>query len=86
MQMQPCAQQQTNARNGVRGDAILAVPDGSLVLNIKVVHTPVQTNLNGTTSPASAEIDGAAALGAKTSRTQRTVTTLTEAPTGMRQS
>ena len=62
MQMQPGARRHTKARNGARGDAILAMPDGLLVLDVKVVHAPAQTYLTGAPGfGSSAEVDGAAA-------------------------
>ena len=62
MQMQPGVRRHTKARNGARGDAILAMSDGLLVPDVKVVHAPVQMSLTG--APAfgsSVEVDDVAA-------------------------
>ena len=62
MQMQPGARRHAKERNGARGDAILAMPDGLLVLDVKIVYAPAQTYLTGTPAfGSSAEVDGATA-------------------------
>ena len=62
MQMQPGARRHTKACNGARGDTVLAMPDGLLVLDFTVVHAPAQTYLTGTPAFASsAEVDDAPA-------------------------
>ena len=50
------------AREDARGDALLAMPKGMLVLDVNIVHAPAVAFLGGTVATgSSADVDGAAA-------------------------
>jgi hypothetical protein len=62
MQMQPGVRRHEQAREDARGDALLAMTNGMLVIDVNVVHAPSQSYLEGTVRRGSAaEVDGAAA-------------------------
>ena len=57
-----CSQAYENARENARGDALLAMPEGMLVIDVNVVHALAVTYLQGTVAAGkSAEVDDAAA-------------------------
>ena len=61
--MQPGVRRHENAREDARGDALLAMPEGMLVLDVNVVHAMAVTYLQGTVAAGkSAELGGAAAV------------------------
>ena len=62
LQMQPGVRRHAQAREDARGDALLAMPKGMLVLDVNIVHAPVLAFLEGTVATgSSADVDGAAA-------------------------
>ena len=62
LQMQPGVRRHENAREDARGDALLAMPEGMLVIDLNVVHALAVTFLQGTVAAGkSAEVDSAAA-------------------------
>ena len=61
-QMQPGVRRHAQAREEARGDALLAMPKGMLVLDVNIVHAPAVAFLEGTVATgSSADVDGAAA-------------------------
>ena len=62
LQMQPGVRRHAQAREDARGDALLAMPKGMLVLDVNIVHAPAVAFLEGTVATgSSADVDGAAA-------------------------
>ena len=62
LQMQPCVRHHENVREDARGDALLAMLEGMLVIDVNVVHAMAVTYLQGTVAAGkSAVVDGAAA-------------------------
>ena len=62
LQMQPGVRRHAQAREDMRGDALLAMPKGMLVLDVNIVHAPALAFLEGTVATgSSADVDGAAA-------------------------
>ena len=62
LQMQPGVRRHAQAREDARGDALLAMPQGMLVLDVNIVHAPAVAFLEGTVATgSSADVDGAAA-------------------------
>ena len=60
--MQPGVRRHQNARKDAHGDALLAMPEGMLAIDVDVVLALVVTCLQGTVAAGtSAEVDGAAA-------------------------
>ena len=56
-----CAAMRRHAKTA-RGDALLAMPKGMLVLDVNIVHAPAVAFLEGTVATgSSADVDGAAA-------------------------
>ena len=71
----PPARRHKNAREDARGDALLAMPEGMLVIDVNVVHAMAVTYLQGTVAAGkSAEVDGAAT--ASTTKRRSTAVTL----------
>ena len=62
VQMQPGVRCHAQAREDARGNALLAMPQGMLVLDVNIVHAPAVAFLEGTVAAgSSADVDGAAA-------------------------
>ena len=62
LQMQPGVRRHENAREDARGNALQAMPEGMLVIDVNVVHALAVTYSQGTMAAGkSAEVDGAAA-------------------------
>ena len=62
LQMQPGVRRHAQAREEARSDALLAMPEGMLVLDVNIVHVPAVAFLEGTMATgSSADVDGAAA-------------------------
>ena len=62
LQMQPGVRRHENAHEDARGDALLAMPEGMLVIHVNVVHALAVTYLQGMVAAGkSAEVDSAAA-------------------------
>ena len=62
LQMQPGVRRHEEAREDARGDALLAMSDGMLVIDVNVVHAPAQKYVEGTVlRGSSSAVDGAAA-------------------------
>ena len=62
LQMQPGVRCHAQAREDARGDVLLAMPQGMLVLDVNIVHAPAVAFLEGTVATdSSAGVDGAAA-------------------------
>ena len=62
MQLLPGRRRHRQARDGARGDALLGMPEGQLVVDVQYVHAPLQTYLQGSEATgSSAAVDGAAA-------------------------
>ena len=62
LQMQPGVRHHAQACEDARGDALLAMPQGMLVLDVNIVHAPAVAFLEGTVATgSSADVDGAAA-------------------------
>ena len=62
LQMQPGVRRHAQARKDARGDALLVMPKGMLVLDVNIVHAPAVAFLEGTVATgSSADVDGAAA-------------------------
>ena len=62
LQMQRGVRCHENAREGARGDALPAMPESMLVIDVNIVHALAATYLQGTVAAGtSAEVDGAAA-------------------------
>ena len=60
--MQPGVRRHAQAHEDARGDALLAMPEGMLVLDVNIVHAPAVAFLEGTVATgSSANVDGAAA-------------------------
>ena len=60
--MQSGVRRHAQAREQARGDALLAMPKGMLVLDVNIVHAPAVAFLEGTVATgSSADVDGAAA-------------------------
>ena len=63
MQMQPGVRGHKDAREDARGDALLARPEGMLVIDVNVVHALAETYLHGTVAAGkSEEVNGAATV------------------------
>ena len=62
LQMQPGVRRHAQAREEARGDALLAMPKGMLVLDVNIVHAPAIAFLEGTVATgSSSDVVGAAA-------------------------
>ena len=83
LQMQPGVRRHAQAREEARGDALLAMPEGMLVLDVNIVHAPAVALLEGTVATgSSADVARQRRSGRRTRRTSTAATSMAERSSG----